>query len=163
MAIPRPNPCVPCPCHLIGLLWNCGNRRVATNEIHKPTSITSRACITSLNSHFPHQKPQHRMLRRKKAEPKTPHLLSWNQDIVAWSQKQKCGLKYVIHITDWPVWTWGNNYCTKHWNYADMISICGVFLNIRNSTYLAIIWSWPGLKVWIAYLKISRVQMVIRM
>jgi hypothetical protein len=26
-----------------------------------------------------------------------PHLLSLNQDIVAWSQEEKCGLKYVIH------------------------------------------------------------------
>jgi hypothetical protein len=33
----------------------------------------------------------------KKAEPKTPHFLSLKQDIVAWSQKEKCGLKYVIH------------------------------------------------------------------
>jgi len=51
--------------------------------------------ITSLNSHFPPQEPQHQMLRRKKAEPKTPHFLSLNQDIVAWSQEEKCGLKYV--------------------------------------------------------------------
>jgi hypothetical protein len=33
----------------------------------------------------------------KKAEPKTPHFLSLNQDIVAGSQREKCGLKYVIH------------------------------------------------------------------
>ena len=33
-------------------------------------------------------------VEKKKAEPKTPHFLSLNQDIVAWSQKQKCGLKY---------------------------------------------------------------------
>ena len=52
--------------------------------------------IPSLNSHFPHQKPQHRMLRRKKTEPVTPHFLSLNQDIVAGSQKRKCGLKYVM-------------------------------------------------------------------
>ena len=32
----------------------------------------------------------------KKAEPRTPHLLSLNQDIVAWSQDEKCGLKYDI-------------------------------------------------------------------
>ena len=38
------------------------------------------------------------MLGRKKAEPKTPHFLSLNQDIVVWSQEQKCGLKYVIYI-----------------------------------------------------------------
>jgi hypothetical protein len=25
----------------------------------------------------------------------------------------------------------------KYYNYADMISICEVFLNIRNSTYIA--------------------------
>ena len=30
----------------------------------------------------------------KKAESMPPHLLSLNQDIVAWSQKEKCGLKY---------------------------------------------------------------------
>ena len=35
---------------------------------------------------------------KKKAEPKTPHFLSLNQDIVARPQMQKCGLKYVIHI-----------------------------------------------------------------
>jgi hypothetical protein len=37
------------------------------------------------------------MLGRKKAEPKTPHFLSLHQNIVAGSQKQKCGLKYVIY------------------------------------------------------------------
>jgi hypothetical protein len=36
-------------------------------------------------------------VEKKKAEPKTPHCLSLNQDIVAWFQKEKCGLKYVIH------------------------------------------------------------------
>jgi hypothetical protein len=35
-------------------------------------------------------------VEKKKAELKTPHFLSLNQDIVAWSQKEKCGLKYVI-------------------------------------------------------------------
>ena len=39
-------------------------------------------------------------IEKKKAEPKTPHFLSLNQDIVAWSQEEKCGLKYVIHIQD---------------------------------------------------------------
>jgi hypothetical protein len=34
----------------------------------------------------------------KKAEPKTPHFLSLNQDIVDGSQEQKCELKYVIYI-----------------------------------------------------------------
>jgi hypothetical protein len=33
---------------------------------------------------------------QKKAEPMTPHFLSLNQDIVARSQKQECGLKYEI-------------------------------------------------------------------
>jgi len=33
---------------------------------------------------------------KKKAESKTPHLLNLNQDIVAWSQEEKCGLKYVM-------------------------------------------------------------------
>jgi hypothetical protein len=36
-------------------------------------------------------------VEKKKVEPKTPHFFSLNQDIVAWSQKQKCGLKYVMH------------------------------------------------------------------
>ena len=34
---------------------------------------------------------------QKKAEPKTPHFLSLNQDSVAALQEQKCGLKYVMH------------------------------------------------------------------
>ena len=34
---------------------------------------------------------------KKKAEPKTPHFLSLNQDIVAESKWQKCELTYVIH------------------------------------------------------------------
>jgi hypothetical protein len=37
------------------------------------------------------------MLKRKKAEPRTPHFFSLNQDIVASSQEEKWGLKYVIH------------------------------------------------------------------
>ena len=52
--------------------------------------------ITSLNSHFPHRKAPHKMLKKKKAEPQTPHFLSLNQDIVARSQEEKCGLKYVM-------------------------------------------------------------------
>jgi hypothetical protein len=44
-------------------------------------------------------------LRSKKTEPGTPHLLSLTQDIVAWSQEGKCGLKYVIHISGGPVET----------------------------------------------------------
>jgi hypothetical protein len=35
-------------------------------------------------------------LEKKKAEPKTPHFLSSNQDIVASPQNEKCGLKYVM-------------------------------------------------------------------
>jgi hypothetical protein len=35
--------------------------------------------------------------RIKKAESKTPHFLSLNQDIVASPQDEKCGLKYFIH------------------------------------------------------------------
>jgi hypothetical protein len=38
----------------------------------------------------------------KNAEQRTPHLLSWNRDIVAWSQKEKCGLKYVMQIASRP-------------------------------------------------------------
>ena len=33
-------------------------------------------------------------VEKKKAEPRTPHFLSSNQDIVAWSQEEKWGLKY---------------------------------------------------------------------
>jgi hypothetical protein len=33
---------------------------------------------------------------KKKAEPKTPHFLSLNQDSVASPQDEKCGLKYDI-------------------------------------------------------------------
>ena len=36
-------------------------------------------------------------LEKKKGEPKTPHFLSLNQDIVAGSQKRKCGLKYDMY------------------------------------------------------------------
>jgi len=42
------------------------------------------------------------MLKRKKAEPRTPHFLSLNQDIVAWSQKVKCALKYELFIPGGP-------------------------------------------------------------
>jgi hypothetical protein len=35
-------------------------------------------------------------VEKKKAEPRIPHFLSLNQDIVAWSQEEKCGLKYVM-------------------------------------------------------------------
>jgi hypothetical protein len=35
-------------------------------------------------------------VEKKKAEPKTPHFLSLNQDIVAWSQQEECALKYVM-------------------------------------------------------------------
>ena len=35
-------------------------------------------------------------VEKKKAEPKTPHFLSSNQDIVVRSQTGKCGLKYVM-------------------------------------------------------------------
>jgi hypothetical protein len=54
--------------------------------------------ITSLNPHFPHREPQHQMLRRKKSGAKDYAFFSVNQDIVDQSQKEKCGLKYVIHI-----------------------------------------------------------------
>ena len=36
-------------------------------------------------------------VEKKIAEQRTPHLLSLNQDIVAWSQEEKCGLKYDIY------------------------------------------------------------------
>ena len=53
------------------------------------------------------------MFRRKKAEPKTPHFLSLNQDIVAWSQDEKCGLKYVICTFGRPVRTLDHNDLDK--------------------------------------------------
>jgi hypothetical protein len=49
------------------------------------------------------------MLRRKKTEPRTPYLLNLNQDIVAWSQKRKCGLKYVIYSLGGPIRTLGTD------------------------------------------------------
>jgi len=33
-------------------------------------------------------------IEKKKAEPRTPHFFSLNQDIVARPQEEKCGLKY---------------------------------------------------------------------
>ena len=36
-------------------------------------------------------------VEKKKTEQKTPHFLSLNQDVVAWSKREKWGLKYVIH------------------------------------------------------------------
>ena len=68
----------------------------------------------------------------KKAESRTPHFLSSNQDIVVCSQEQKCGLKYVIHTPGGSVWTSVERTYIEHWNYADMISICRVSLNIKN-------------------------------
>ena len=44
-------------------------------------------------------------IEKKKAEPKTPHILSLNQDIVAWSQVEKCGLKYVMFSFRWLIRT----------------------------------------------------------
>ena len=43
----------------------------------------------------PETSPQE--VEKKKAEPRTPHFLSLNQDAVAWPQEEKCGLKYEIH------------------------------------------------------------------
>ena len=40
------------------------------------------------------------MLGRKKAEPKTPHFLSLDQDIVGSPQDEKCELKYDM----WTFW-----------------------------------------------------------
>jgi hypothetical protein len=60
------------------------------DAIRKGTSIIIEVCITSLNPHFPHQEPQHEMLRSKKVELGTPHFISLNQDIVAGVQKGKC-------------------------------------------------------------------------
>jgi hypothetical protein len=45
---------------------------------------------------FPPPEISAQEVEKKKAEPKTPHFLSLNQDIVAWSQEKKCGLKYDI-------------------------------------------------------------------
>jgi hypothetical protein len=41
-------------------------------------------------------------VEKKEAEPRTPHILSLNQNIVAVSEWQKCGLKYVIQIASRP-------------------------------------------------------------
>jgi len=38
-------------------------------------------------------------IEEKKVKPVPPHFFSLNQDIVAWSQGEKCGLKYVIDIS----------------------------------------------------------------
>jgi len=62
----------------------------------------SRLWITSLNSHFPELYSGTKCREHKKAELKTPHFLSLNQDIVASPQDEKCGLKYVIHISGSP-------------------------------------------------------------
>ena len=35
-------------------------------------------------------------VEKKKAEPRTPHFPGLSQDIIAWSQEGKWGLKYVI-------------------------------------------------------------------
>jgi hypothetical protein len=53
------------------------------------------------------------MLRSKNAESKTPHFRSLNQDIVAWSQEKKCGLKYVIYTPGRLIeMSWGySGYC----------------------------------------------------
>ncbi len=58
--------------------------------------------ITSLNSHFGWSGLWHKMLKRKEAEQKTPHFFSLNQGIVAWSQEEKCGLKYVMQTLPEP-------------------------------------------------------------
>jgi len=48
-------------------------------------------------------------VEKKKTEPRTPHFFSLNQDIVAWSQEVKCGLKYVIHTSASSVRTLDHN------------------------------------------------------
>ena len=68
----------------------------------------------------------------QKSGAEAPHLLSSNQDIVALSQEEKCGLKYVIHTPGGSVWISVERTYIEHWNYADMISICRVSLNIKN-------------------------------
>ena len=65
-------------------------------EKYKFTSITAKVYITSLNSHFPELYSGTKCREHKNAEPVTPYLLSLNQDIVAGSEMQKCGLKYVM-------------------------------------------------------------------
>jgi hypothetical protein len=42
-------------------------------------------------------------VEKKKAEQKTPHFLSVNQDIVAWFQEKKCELRDVIQIPPQPL------------------------------------------------------------
>jgi len=46
--------------------------------------------------HIPLRIAQAQDVEKKKAEPRTPHFVSLNQDIVGWSQGGKCELKYEI-------------------------------------------------------------------
>ncbi len=55
------------------------------------------------------------------------HLFGLTQNIVASSEWQKCGLKYVIHSPGWPVWTSDEHAYTEQWNYEGMVSISRVF------------------------------------
>jgi hypothetical protein len=49
--------------------------------------------------------------------------------VVAGTSENKCGLKYVIHTTDWPVWTSCIQAFTLHWDHADMGRIPEIFVD----------------------------------
>jgi len=73
-------------------------------------------------------------LRRKKAEPKTPHFLSLNQDIVAWSQEEKCKLKYVMFSLSRPEGTLYISDLENGRPSMRMMSICRIFRDIAELT-----------------------------
>jgi len=56
----------------------------------------------------------------KKAEPTTPHLLSFNQDIVVWSLEGKCRLKYVISTPAGPFSTCRIDRVTSSTSSSDL-------------------------------------------
>jgi hypothetical protein len=55
--------------------------------------------------------------------------VSLGQNVVAGTSENKCGLKYVIHTTDWPVWTSCIQAFTLHWDHADMGRIPEIFVD----------------------------------
>ena len=69
----------------------------------KLTWITMKLHITSLNSHFAPQESQHQMLRRKKAEPRTPHLLSLKPGYCSLVSRGKVCIK-VCNVDFLPIW-----------------------------------------------------------
>ena len=45
------------------------------------------------------------------------------QHVVVWSQRQECGLKYVMYTPGGPVWTSDEYAYTEQWDNSDMVSI----------------------------------------